>query len=63
MEEINQHEQDEWKMILKNYAKLEAAVKDYIDALDSADEGNEEEKGEDTKKNIFGILSTNLNTF
>ena len=60
MEEINQYEQDEWKMISKNYAKLEADVKDEIDGLDNADKGKEEEK--DAKK-IFRILSTNLSMF
>ena len=42
-------------MILKNYAKLEAVVKDEIDGLDSGDKGKEEdeEKDEDTKKEDF----------
>ena len=53
MEEINQHEQDEWKMILKIYAKLKAAVKDEIDCLDNADKGKEEERDEDTKNEDF----------
>ena len=42
-------------MILKNYAKLEAVVKDEIDSLDSGDKGKEEdeEKDGDTKKRRF----------
>ena len=31
IENIEEYEQDEWKKILKSYAKLEASVKDEID--------------------------------
>ena len=35
------NKQDAWKMISKNYAKLEADIKDEIDGLDNADKGEE----------------------
>merc|ERR1712208_85814 len=38
------YDHDEWKKILKSYAKLEASVKDEIEGLDSADKGEEEEE-------------------
>merc|ERR1712208_202198 len=54
IEDNEEYEQDEWTKILKSYAKLEAAVKDETDGLDSGDkeeaeegEEQEEEKDED----------------
>ena len=51
IENMEEYDQDEWKKILKSYAKLEASVKDENDGLDSAeeekdDEDKEEEEGE-----------------
>ena len=50
---MEEYDQDEWKKILKSYAKLKAAVKDEIDCLDNADKGKEEERDEDTKNEDF----------
>merc|ERR1712208_148384 len=44
------YDHDEWKEILKSYAKLEASVKDEIEGLDSADKGEEEEEEEEEDK-------------
>ena len=44
IEDMEEYEQEEWKKILKSYAKLEASVKDEIEGLDSADKGEEEEE-------------------
>ena len=41
---MEEYEQEEWKKILKSYAKLEASVKDEIEGLDSVDKGEEEEE-------------------
>ena len=40
---MEEYEQDEWKKILKSYAKLEAGVKDENEGLDNADKGEEED--------------------
>ena len=76
IENMEEYDQDEWKKILKSYAKLEASVKDENEGLDSVEE--KEDKVEDEKekekrkmkermmiwkKKIFGILSRNLNKF
>ena len=56
MEDMEEYDEDEWKKILKSYAKLEADVTDEIDGLDSAGTGkgeDEEEKDEDTHKEDF----------
>ena len=57
IENMEEYDQDEWKKILKSYAKLEASVKDENDGLDRAedeekdDEDEEEEdEGEDEKE-------------
>ena len=47
IEDMEEYEQEEWKKILKSYAKLEASVKDEIEGLDSADKGEEEEDKEE----------------
>ena len=44
IEDMEEYEQEEWKKILKSYAKLEASVKDEIEGLDSVDKGEEEEE-------------------
>ena len=44
IEDMEEYEQEEWKKILKIYAKLEASVKDEIEGLDSVDKGEEEEE-------------------
>ena len=44
IEDMEEYEQEEWKKILKSYAKLEASVKDEIEGLESADKGEEEEE-------------------
>ena len=49
MEDMEEYEQEEWKKILKSYAKLEASVKDEIEGLDSVDKGEEEEEDEGEK--------------
>ena len=41
---MEEYDQDEWKDILKSYAKLEASVKDEIEGLDSTDKGEEDMK-------------------
>jgi len=46
IENMEEYDQDEWKEILKSYAKLEASVKDEIEGLDSTDKSEEEEKEE-----------------
>ena len=54
IEDMEEYEQEEWKKILKSYAKLEASVKDEIEGLDSADKGEEEEdkeEGDDEEEN------------
>ena len=48
IEDMEEYEQEEWKKILKSYAKLEASVKDEIEGLDSTDKN--EEKEEDVKE-------------
>ena len=61
IENMEEYDQDEWKEILKSYAKLEASVKDEIEGLDSADKGEEEEEvkeedkeeGDDSTKEDF----------
>ena len=47
IEDMEEYEQEEWKKILKSYAKLDASVKDEIEGLDSADKGEEEEDKEE----------------
>ena len=47
---LEEYDQDEWKMILKSYAKLEAGVKDENEGLDNADKGEEEDGEEDDKE-------------
>ena len=44
IENMEEYDQDEWKEILKSYAKLEASVKDEIEGLDSTDKEEEEEE-------------------
>ena len=54
IEDMEEYEQEEWKKILKSYAKLEASVKDEIEGLESADKGEEEEdkeEGDDEEEN------------
>ena len=55
IEDMEEYEQEEWKKILKSYAKLEASVKDEIEGLESADKGQEEEEdkeeGDDEEEN------------
>ena len=58
IEDMEEYEQEEWKKILKSYAKLEASVQDENEGLDSVeekedeveDEKDEGEKGEDEGK-------------
>ena len=50
IENMEEYDQDEWKEILKSYAKLEASVKDEIEGLDSADKGEEEDEKEDKEE-------------
>ena len=58
IEDMEEYESEEWKKILKSYAKLEASVKDENEGLDSVeekedeveDENDEGEKGEDEGK-------------
>ena len=44
IENMEEYDQDEWKEILKSYAKLEASVKDEIEGLDSTDKSEEKEE-------------------
>ena len=60
IEDMEEYEQEEWKKILKSYAKLEASVKDEIEGLDSTDKGEEddedveeEDEGKDAEKEDF----------
>jgi len=58
IEDMEEYEQEEWKKILKSYAKLEASVKDEIEGLDSTDKGEEddveeEDEGNDAEKEDF----------
>ena len=46
---MEEYDQDEWKKILKSYAKLEAAVKDENDRLDSGDTEEAEDDEEEEK--------------
>merc|ERR1712121_199422 len=49
IENMEEYDQDEWKKILKSYAKLEASVKDEMEGLDSAvdeEKDDEEDKEE-----------------
>lgn len=50
IENMEEYDQDEWKEILKSYAKLEASVKDEIEGLDSTDKSEEEEVKEEGKE-------------
>ena len=50
IENMEEYDQDEWKEILKSYAKLEANVKDENEGLDSTDKGEEEEVKEEGKE-------------
>ena len=50
IEDMEEYDQDEWKKILKSYAKLEAGVKDENEGLDNADKGEEEDGEEDDKE-------------
>ena len=50
IEDMEEYEQDEWTKILKSYAKLEAAVKDETDGLDSGDKEEAEEGEEQEEK-------------
>merc|ERR1712015_514482 len=54
IEDMEGYEQEEWKKILKSYAKLEASVKDEIEGLESADKGQEEDEEEDGDKEEGG---------
>ena len=54
IEDMEEYEQEEWKKILKSYAKLEASVKDEIEGLESADKGQEEDEEEDGDKEEGG---------
>ena len=53
VENMEEYDQDEWKEILKSYAKLEASVKDEIEGLDSTDKSEEEDEGNDETKEDF----------
>merc|ERR1711978_437322 len=53
IENMEEYDQDEWKEILKSYAKLEASVKDENEGLDSTDKGEEEDEGNDAEKEDF----------
>ena len=44
IEDMEEYDQDEWKKILKSYAKLEAGVKDENEGLDNGDKGEEEDE-------------------
>merc|ERR1711942_44757 len=44
IENMEEYDQDEWKKILKSYAKLETSVKDEMEGLDSTDKGEEDDK-------------------
>ena len=44
IEDMEEYDQDEWKKILKSYAKLEASVKDEIEGLDSTDKSEEDKE-------------------
>ena len=50
IEDMEEYDQDEWKKILKSYAKLEAAVKDENDRLDSGDTEEAEDEEEEDKE-------------
>ena len=54
IEDMEGYEQEEWKKILKSYAKLEASVKGEIEGLESADKGQEEDEEEDGDKEEGG---------
>merc|ERR1712240_106299 len=58
IEDMEEYEQEEWKKILKSYAKLEASVKDEIEGLDSVDKGEEEEEEEKalTKEDFWDFI-------
>ena len=53
IEDMEEYEQEEWKKILKSYAKLEASVKDENEGLDSTDNDEEEDEGNDATKEDF----------
>ena len=56
VENMEEYDQDEWKEILKSYAKLEASVKDENEGLDSTDKEDndeEEDQGNDAEKEDF----------
>ena len=53
IENMEEYDQDEWKEILKSYAKLEASVKDENEGLDSTDNDEEEDEGNDATKEDF----------
>ena len=56
IENMEEYDQDEWKEILKSYAKLEASVKDENEGLDSTDKEDndeEEDEGNDAEKEDF----------
>ena len=56
IENMEEYDQDEWKEILKSYAKLEASVKDENEGLDSTDKEDndeEEDQGNDAEKEDF----------
>ena len=54
IENMEEYDQDEWKEILKSYAKLEDSLKDENEGLDSTDKGEEEEdEGNDAEKEDF----------
>ena len=44
IENMEEYDQDEWKKILKSYAKLKASVKDEIEGLDSTDKSEEDDE-------------------
>ena len=50
------YDQDEWRKILKSYAKLEAAVKDETDGLDSGDKEEAEEEEEEEDEDFWDFI-------
>ena len=56
IENMEEYDQDEWKEILRSYAKLEASVKDEnegLDITDKEDNDEEEDQGNDAEKEDF----------
>merc|ERR1712208_59581 len=50
IEDMEEYDQNEWRKILKSYAKLEATVKEETDGLDSSDKEEAEEAEEEAEK-------------